>query len=328
MAQPSIDSPAKSTVRDALRFERFASDRTATWNEFIARSKNGTFLLNRGYMDYHADRFTDHSLLVHDGGRLVAVFPANERDGALVSHGGLTYGGLITDDRMRTALMLKVLTRICDYAREAGFTRLIYKPVPHIYHQQPAEEDLYALFRLQARLFRRDVSTTVNLANRLGLTKGRKWGINKARSNGIAVVRSEAFESFMEMETALLQEKYGTTPTHSSAEMRLLADRFPNNIKLFTAVRDQELLAGVLVYETVRVAHAQYIASSAQGRDACALDAICDYLLSTEYREHAWFDFGISTEQGGQWLNEGLIENKESYGGRAIAYDQYEIPVG
>ena len=31
------------------------------WDAFVDVSKNGTFMLIRDYMDYHADRFIDHS---------------------------------------------------------------------------------------------------------------------------------------------------------------------------------------------------------------------------------------------------------------------------
>jgi hypothetical protein len=37
-----------------------------------------------------------------------------------------------------------------------------------------------------------------------------------------------------------------------------------------------------------------------------------------------YFDFGISSEKNGRYLNIGLIQNKESFGARAIAYDFYE----
>ncbi|MGL5901786.1 MAG: GNAT family N-acetyltransferase, partial [Cetobacterium sp.] len=36
------------------------------WDEFINRSKNGTFLLRRDYIEYHKDRFPDTSFLVFD----------------------------------------------------------------------------------------------------------------------------------------------------------------------------------------------------------------------------------------------------------------------
>ena len=48
-------------------------------------------------------------------------------------------------------------------------------------------------------------------------------------------------------------------------------------------------------------------------------------LLNEVYHDRAYFDFGISTEDEGRTLNEGLIANKESYGARAIVYERYEL---
>ena len=44
---------------------RYTAEKADEWNAFVAESKNGTFLFNRGYMDYHADRFVDHSLMFY-----------------------------------------------------------------------------------------------------------------------------------------------------------------------------------------------------------------------------------------------------------------------
>src|SRR5690606_41235897 len=58
------------------------------WNEFISAAKNSVFLFNRNYMDYHQDRFNDHSLLISKSGKLVAVLPAHEKEKEIFSHAG------------------------------------------------------------------------------------------------------------------------------------------------------------------------------------------------------------------------------------------------
>ena len=75
---------------------RYTPDKAALWDEFVGRSRQGTFLFERAYMDYHQDRFADHSLMVYRKARLFALLPANATDGVLWSHQGLTYGGLLT----------------------------------------------------------------------------------------------------------------------------------------------------------------------------------------------------------------------------------------
>lgn len=309
-----------------IRLERYSPGHAQAWNAFVAKAKNGVFLFDRGYMDYHADRFADHSLMVIADDKLVGLIPANEAGGVLASHGGLTFGGVLSDRRMRTAHMLEIFDGLRSYLAAAGLSRMLYKAVPHIYHQVPAEEDLYALQRHGARLVRRDVSSTIDLGNRVAFAKGRKWSTGKALANGLMVAESRDVEGFMAIEAAHLQAKFGVQPTHTAAEMALLAGRFPQNIRLFTASRDGVTLGGVLVYQSARVAHAQYIAATDEGRELGSLDAIMHHLLEAVYATGpTYFDFGISTEKGGTYLNAGLIENKESYGARATVHDFYEL---
>jgi Acetyltransferase (GNAT) domain len=308
-----------------LRVERYEPKWQPVWDEFVSRSKNGVFLFQRSYMEYHADRFIDNSLLFFDGDKLIALLPANRREDALVSHAGLTFGGFVTDHRMKTPVMLQLFDALKAHCRDVGVTTVVYKVVPHIYHRVPAEEDLYALFVHGGRLVRRDVSSSIRMRDRVGLSKGRKWAAKRARSCGLAVRPTTDFESFMAIKEEDLRLRYNARPTHTAAELRLLAERFPDNIKLFGAYRGDVLLGGVVVYESPRVAHTQYIATTQEGKELPALDCVLDGLLNETYADKPYFDFGISTEDGGRALNVGLIENKESYGARAVAYDWYEI---
>lgn len=304
---------------------KFSAKYKSEWDAFVSASKNGTFLLLRDYMEYHADRFTDHSLLFYRKGKLLALLPANEAAQEIHSHGGLSYGGFVTDKRMKAARMLEVVQVAKTYFQRLGFTELIYKAIPHIYHQLPAEEDLYALFRHGAVLYRRDVNSVVSMAGGVGFSKTRRWEIKKARQGKLQVQQSTAFMEFMQLEKEVLQERHNLVPVHTGKEMELLASRFPQNIRLYTATEDEVLLAGVLIYETATVAHCQYMASSGSGRDKGALDVLLDWLIREVYSHKAHFSFGISTEQQGQYLNEGLVWNKESYGARTVVHDFYRL---
>lgn len=308
-----------------MRVQPYEAHHADAWNAFVRTAKNGSFMFNRGYLDYHADRFSNDSvMIVSDGGDPIALFPASRRDDAIVSHGGLTYGGVIMNRDMHATTMLDIFDVLATHYRLTGAERLVYKAIPHIYHDLPAEEDLYALFRVDARLVRRDVSSTVSLAQRLPFSKGRAHCVKKFRRSGIEVTQSHDFATFMALEAALLDAKFGVAPVHSGAEMTLLAERFPENIKLFVAERNG-LLAGVIIYESRHVAHAQYIASTDAGRDASAVDGIVEHLLTSVYPGKRYFDFGISTEDAGRHLNTGLIGNKETYGARSTVYDAYEL---
>lgn len=294
------------------------------WDDLVRRARARHFLFERAYMDYHGDRFEDASLLVLRKGRPAAALPASRHDGDVVSHGGLTFGGLLSDAGMTTALAEEALGAVLGHLRAAGARELVYKPVPHIYHAVPAEEDLFALARRGARLVRRDVAAAVPRGAEVRWSEERRRAVRKGAANGLEIGRSDAFEAFMALEREVLLARHGVEPVHTPEELRLLADRFPERIKLFAAHGDGELVAGVVVYETDTVAHAQYIGASDRGRELRAGDALFDVLLREVYADKPWFDFGVSTERDGS-LNTGLARNKEGFGARAVVYDRYAI---
>jgi len=313
-------------VSPALRVEVYAEDKKAVWDEFVRTSKNGTFLFFRDYMDYHRDRFADHSLLIsRPDGDLLSLLPAHRVGDTLVSHGGLTYGGFITDDRMGSVLMLDVFASAVAFSTAQGIRRLVYKTIPHIYHRLPAEEDRYALLRFGASLVRRDVLTVTRPGEPGRLQERRARGIRKAASRGIRVDACEDYEGFWRILEWNLSSVHEARPVHSLAEIRRLRARFPENIRLYAAFLDSALIAGTVIYETPTAAHAQYIASSEAGRSGHALDLVFHHLLDAVYRDKPYFDFGSSTENEGRDLNAGLIEFKEGFGARAVVHDFYEL---
>ncbi|WP_299818692.1 GNAT family N-acetyltransferase [uncultured Pontibacter sp.] len=300
----------------------------AVWDAFVAGAKNATFLFCRDYMEYHADRFVDHSLLFYSKNELIAMLPACEQGAAISSHSGLTYGGVISCPSMKTERMLQVFQAMIAYCQQHGFTSIRYKTVPHIYHQVPAEEDLYALFKSGGRLYRRDVLSVIEQANPVKYSKTRRWEVKKAHEQGWSLGRSQKFEAFMQLEAQLLKEKYDTSPVHTWQEMLYLVKLFPDNIKLYTAEKSGELSAGVIIYETAKVAHCQYIASTEEGRRQGAIPALLNYLITHAYASKKFFDFGTSSDtlyESG--LNGTLLANKESYGARAVVHDFYTLDI-
>lgn len=310
-----------------ITIKRYTAEDAATWDAFVDASKNGTFMLKRGYMDYHADRFTDHSLLFYREEELVALLPASPHGDELWSHRGLTYGGMVVNLKMTVQLMLSLFEALKVYMCSNGITRLIYKRVPSIYYTYPSDEDLYALFRNNATLTRRDISATIYMPERIRFSERRRRGVKNAIKSGIEIKESCDYEQYVEMLSDILAKYHNAKPVHTASELKLLADRFPDNIKMYAAYQDDRMIAGVVMYVTTKVAHTQYIANSDEGRQCGALDALMDYLINECYSDKEYFDFGISNENEGRFLNEGLISQKQEFGGRAIAYDFYELKV-
>jgi hypothetical protein len=278
-------------------------------------------------MDYHNDRFVDHSLLFHRNKQLVAVMPANISDDVLYSHAGLTYGGVLSGYDMTAPLMLNIFEELKRHCEEHGIKKVIYKVIPSIYHCAPSEEDLYALFRNGAKLIGRNLSSSIFLPTKRRFHKKRREAITKAKNHNITVKQSFDFEGFMRMVEQVVNGRHGAKPVHTSTEMLLLAQRFPENIKLFGAFKEDKMLAGCLIYECRHVAHGQYAANLDEGRLLGAQDVIIDYLVNLYYEKVRFFDFGISTLNLGQILNYGLVNHKSSFGASSIVYDFYELTV-
>jgi hypothetical protein len=274
-------------------------------------------------MDYHADRFVDRSLVVERNGEPVAVFPANIEGAQVTSHGGLTYAGLITTHALRAGSTLAVFEQIGRHYRALGVERIVYKAVPHVFHAYPAEEDLYALHRLGARLKRRDMSSVIPLQEAFQFTPGRRRAVEKARKEGIRLQTGTDPAAFHAMLTEVLR-KHDVVPVHSLAELRVLQARFPQQIVLHEARRGDALLAGVLAYDFGTVVHTQYLAVSEEGRRLDALSLLLAELIGGTYATRRYFSFGISTSQGGRVLNDGLVTQKEYFGARAVVHDFYE----
>ena len=311
--------------QSAYRIERYTPGKEAEWNSFVDSSRNGTFLHKRGYMDYHANRFADHSLMFYRGEELVAILPAHIKDETFCSHNGLTYGGLLLTNSATTDAVLSLFNILQNYLLEnTQATSIIYKPTPHIYHSYPCEEDLYALFRNGATLAERKVSSAIPLRAPLPIS-GRRKLTEKIKSS-LHIVEDGDLAAFWEILQERLQDKYNVAPVHTIDEITLLKERFPENIKLFCVADDSDnTLGGVVLFITGNVVHMQYSATTAEGRRLSALDYLYDELINNRFAGKEYFDFGISVEEGGRYLNSGLIAYKERMGGRAVVYDTYTI---
>ncbi len=308
-----------------FEIRKYTASAADEWNAFVEKSKNGTFLFDRRYMDYHAERFSDASLMVYRSSRLVALLPANHRETTLYSHQGLTYGGLITDSKCSAGMALDIFERLNEHLRRESVRRIVYKALPWIYHRLPSEESLYALHTVcRSTLISRDISSAVDLRCPLRFTESRRSGLRKAQNNGLTVSESGDMAAFWHILNDNLQHKYGKQPVHSLEELHLLRDRFPRNIRLFMVCQGEKTLGGTLLYLTDRVIHTQYISASAEGKKLGALDLLFDFLIYRADFSQYYLDFGKSTDKDCFDLNMPLLFQKEGFGGRAVCYDTYE----
>lgn len=298
----------------------------AEWDLFISLAKNGTFLFQRDFMDYHNDRFTDASLFVYKKNQLIAVLPANIDANTLYSHKGLTYGGLLYSAKLKLNQVIGIYKCLLEYLKSIGISSLQIKELPNIYQSSPNDEFKYVAFLLEAKLLRRDALSVIDYGTSFKIASNRKEGVKKAEKQQLEIKEDLNFEGFWnEILIPNLNEKYQTNPVHSLAEITLLNKRFPNNIRQFNVYHNTVLVAGTTIFETDKVAHCQYISAYHDKNRLGSLDFLHYNLINNVFKDKAFYDFGISNENNGKNINGGLLFWKEGFGARTVTQDVYNI---
>jgi hypothetical protein len=306
--------------------KRYQENDYENWNAFIGQAKNATFLFHRDFMEYHKDRFQDYSLIVLDGEKWVAVLPANVVGNEILSHQGLTYGGLVYKEKVKLASVIEIFKSILSFLNDNKIEKLQVKLIPSIYHQKPAEELNYALFLAEAQLTRRDSLAVIDLSKPYTISKTRKECIRRGIRNKLVIKEELNFKLFWEeVLVPNLDSKYQAKPVHTIAEIEMLQQKFSNNIRHFNVYQDDKIVAGTTIFISDNVAHPQYVSGMDNKNELGSLDFLYHHLITSVFKEKRFFDFGISNEKQGIKLNEGLVFWKESFGASIIVHDFYEV---
>lgn len=308
-----------------ISIRQYAKKDRKAWNNFLSTAINSTILHDRDYLEYHEDKFIDCSLIFEINSTIIAVMPANRSEDCLYSHQGLTYGGLVTNRKVGAAMTCEILSVLKNYLTELGFKKLFYKPVPHIFHRLPFEADIYALLSMDAKIVGNDLSSAIDLNSPLRFSKSKRQGINRAEKNGVIIQQSNLWSDFWLILSNRLSEAHNTKPVHTISEMLTLHHRFPSNIKLFSAHKDNEILAGIVLYDCGPCLHTQYMAATEIGREIGALDLTVKHIIERNLGQANYLNFGISTTKAGRNLNIGLSRQKEMFGAQGIIFMELQL---
>lgn len=300
----------------------YQSSYHSLWNEFVAKAKNATFLFDRDFMEYHNDRFDDFSLMVYKEEVLIAVLPANKNEVGVYSHQGLTYGGIVVKNGIRMPDFTAAFRAILVYLNSQGIQELIIKEIPSFYTEQFSDEMKYLAFIMKAEVIRKDVCSVIRLDRPFAVSKSVKRDINNAQRRGLEIEREGDMDVFWKniLEPNLMR-KFGKKPVHSIEEIQLLKKRFPNNIFQFNVLEDQRVIAGTTLFVTNRVVHAQYISIDHEVEKTGVLDFLYSALMEEYSNDKLYFDFGISNENEGRNINQGLLFWKEKFGAQIVVQE-------
>ena len=266
-------------------------------------------------------------MLVYKNDELISVFPANLTNNKIYSHQGLTYGGLILNDNITFNNVLKGFQSILEFLYNQSIVELELKPVPKIYHTLPSDEIDYLLFKTKATLVKKDLTSVIDAKYKLEVqSSNRKRGLKKAKKHNLDVVEVDDFQEFWnKILIPNLQVTHNVTPVHSLEEITELKSKFSMNIRQFNVYKDDGVVAGATVFETKHVAHVQYISANSYKQELGSLDLLFETLINDVFKTKKYFDFGISNENHGQNINEGLLSWKESFGARSIVQECYNV---
>lgn len=319
-----------------IEIKRYHEENIREWNDFVASSRNATFLHNRLFMDYHSDRFDDHSLMFYRNGRLSALLPAAllETDGCKIlhSHRGLTYGGLLLPKQHCDAAdIMEMFETLTSYCREQDISVIDYVPVPYIYCKSPSQEDIYALWRMGAEMSICNLSVTIDLQHNPGFDNRQRRNCRKAEKTECVIRKigdGAEIERFHEMLGRCLSERHSAVPVHSAGELKLLHSRFPSEIEFYLVESRGEMQAGVMLFDCGMTVHAQYICSTPVAREYGLLSLLMQSVINeSAVRGARYFDFGICNEDAGRYLNVGLAAQKYGLGGTGVAYPRFRLMV-
>jgi hypothetical protein len=307
---------------------KYSSLNYVEWNEFVSKAKNATFLFHRDFMDYHKDRFEDFSVLLYYRQELVAILPANLVNNRIVSHQGLTYGGLVLKKDIKFQTVIEIFQALLKFFKLNNCNNLEIKLLPAIYSQFPNDEINYILFLLKATLIKRETLSVVNQNRKLKFSNNRIEGYKRGLKNKLVVVEENSLDTFWnKILIPNLKLKHKVNPVHNLEEITLLKSLFPNNIRQFNVYFENNIVAGVTIFETEEVAHCQYISGNEEKNTLGSLDLLHYYLINEVFSNKKYFDFGTSNEHNGTQINKGLQFWKEGFGARTVVQDLYKVKI-
>lgn len=308
---------------------------------FIENNRTtGEFINTVKYLSYHpADRFTDDSVVVVETGSMTikgVMMAAESREDSriLVSHPGTTFAGPVVENGEKIRATFEILELIFDYY-EAKYEEIQVRLVPSVYMGQACERVEYFLQRRGYLCRMNGLANLISLHlvktndDILSLCKAKKRNhIRKAMKEEKFIVQKSAEirkDVWMNMNQNL-SDKFSAKTTHTYEEMIDLQKRFPDRIIPYYALTEAgDYGAFALIYKFKNVYHTQYLdlnyKYSGSYPNLLLLFSLIEKAVNEKY---SVFSFGVSTENGGQILNEGLFEYKAGYGGGEILLKAYE----
>lgn len=297
------------------------------WDRFVSASKNGLFFFQRKFVDYHAEKIEDKSVMIFEGDELIGLLPlAKGPSKTLVSHSGLTFGGLIYRNGLDLEKLEEILRAIFLYLKDQFVDRVVIKQPPAIYNSDAYNELKFAYFKNGGHI--KDVYPTsyIDFNEPSTWQQRRKRQANKALKKNIEIKIDNDFCSFWnEILIPNLQLRYHRNPVHSIEEIQLLQKRFPEQILQVNAYYLGKICTGITIFKFEGVVKLQYISSNELGKSYGALDLIMKNLQLPDFLGNQIIDMGTSMIPETERINRGVFDWKMGFGAKITLYETYSF---
>ncbi|PTS95569.1 FemAB family protein, partial [Flavobacterium sp. HMWF030] len=241
----------------------------------------------------------------------------------------LTYGGLVFNAKLKGEKVEIVLDQVLLFLKENSIVNFYYKPIPDFYLQRGNQDLDFFLFKRGAVLERKEMNLAINLELPLQISKSKLKHFRRIENLDLDIVEEHDFQPFWEKVLGpRLLEKFNVKPVHTKEEIALLKQNFPDNIKQYSVYQNDEIIAGITIFETKDVVKSQYGATSQKGEQVRALDFLFINLIHKYKRKgKRFFDMGIVNEENESGYHSGLLNQKEELGCSVYNQDFYKIEI-
>jgi len=268
-------------------------------------------------MDYHSDRFVDFSLMVKKENDIVAVLPANKSTDELISHQGLTYGGLITRKGLDVESIKAVVNALLTFLKDAGFKFIEIRELPTFYQCDLSHYVLNALIDDTTTIIGANKVLAIDYNKPLSIHKTKLKHYRKNKDKGFEIKEEDNFDEFWnQVLVPRLKDRHNTKPVHTLQEISLLKSRFNDGIKQFNIYLKGQILAGITIFDKGQIVKSQYGATTALGETERALEYLfIDLIHKYKAEGKSFFSMGtIMDKSYPEGYNIGLMRQKIELG--------------
>ena len=318
-----------------IKVKNLSKDNYLVWDSFVRNANNGTIFHLRKFLSYHFNgRFKDNSIEFYKGNNLLSVFPAadimKEGKRILASHPGASYGSFITKEDLSIKDSIEIVEELNGYAITEGFDGIQMTIPPSFYSNRVSNYVEYALLSSGFDYFRREVTSTLTIGENEDdilnkFKSSHQRAVKRSQNLGVEVKITNKVDDFFSILETNLKIRHDVKPTHTINELKTLITLFPEEINVFGAFYNHQMIAGVLNI-TVKegVALAFYISHKNEFQELRPLNLLFFNIFKWSITKNIkMYDFGTFTVDG--VANMGLGRFKENFGASGVFRDSLKI---